>query len=963
MEDGSDARGYRFFEWVNRRIGRIASVAVVLAVVLGIVGPMVANDEDANFSPTGEIYDIQERVGDLFTPESAIAGATFLVEDPAAAEGVDADVLTAESMLLWKQRADALRTSTKDVLGRPLNARLVTGVDPQLGIEIDKIFSIVDVVDPQLPGGLENATDRDVKQVLAGLFADGAPTAGLRATLADAALEPPAPVGGFPVWRAPAFTAELRYDVDSFDGATIEERFVAAEAWLIEAQTVLRGGQRRLAPGDPLNVWGIAIDFDTAFSQSFQEGGPFVFYAVALIVLLVGALLRSYWAAAAAALGLGVTMLTYNGVVGLIQLDVSPLLQLIVPIAMISFGVDFFIHGAGRVREAQVEGVPRMRAYPIGATAVFTALLLAVVTSAAAFLSNSVPGLATIEAISEFGIGAAVALLLAYVFLGLLAPRVLIGIEERLGPRPTFRGLTVTVPFRAAFYKVLFFLASVFAGVMVAMTVVFPLVGAAIFLVYLLLAVYLPLRWTARRNRRAAASGEREMTEQIRGAGHGFRAAGSVVHFLARWRVVTLPAVGIIAVVGVVAAFQVEKAFELVDLLPSDTDTVQSINKSDEYFSRAGGPGYILVEGDLTEPATLDALDAALQRLQASDAPFRTDLDGSVAVSPSAVSIARAAVASAPALALVTSETGVTVTDADGDGMPDDAAQVRAVYATAVSAGIPDAAGNLILRPDVVQRFLWVDGDVQATRLEVEIVTFTDEPLIVAAQQELNAIAADLEAGIEAAVGVSGPPLTNKDTLDGFVDSMLVSLPVAVILATLIAWFVMRSLRYALASIVPILLVVAWIYAYMVFADIAINPVTATIAAIAIGVGIDFATHFTVRFREEFAGEPSRFPALRRAGEGTGGALALSALTSVIGFWVLSFAPTPIFATFGQLTAVMIVFALAVSLLVLPSLLLLVTPSRRGEERELLEQAVTQGEFVYEPHARSMAQRQSPPEE
>ncbi len=184
---------------------------------------------------------------------------------------------------------------------------------------------------------------------------------------------------------------------------------------------------------------------------------------------------------------------------------------------------------------------------------------------------------------------------------------------------------------------------------------------------------------------------------------------------------------------------------------------------------------------------------------------------------------------------------------------------------------------------------------------------------------------------------------------------MLLSLPIAIVLASLLAWLVMRSLKYALTSIVPILFVVAWVYGYMFLTDLAVNPVTATIAAIAIGVGIDFATHFTVRFREEFEGEPSRFPALRRAGEGTGGALALSAFTSIIGFWALSMAPTPIFATFGRLTAVMIFFALAVSLLVLPSLLVVVTRSRKGDERYKLLSTLHISPDQYDPHARATA--------
>lgn len=54
----------------------------------------------------------------------------------------------------------------------------------------------------------------------------------------------------------------------------------------------------------------------------------------------------------------------------------------------------------------------------------------------------------------------------------------------------------------------------------------------------------------------------------------------------------------------------------------------------------------------------------------------------------------------------------------------------------------------------------------------------------------------------------------------------------------------------------------------------------------------------------------------------------LSALIgrSVLGFLVMATAPTPIFATFGLLTPVMIALALAASLLVLPSLLVMAAP-------------------------------------
>jgi predicted exporter len=83
-------------------------------------------------------------------------------------------------------------------------------------------------------------------------------------------------------------------------------------------------------------------------------------------------------------------------------------------------------------------------------------------------------------------------------------------------------------------------------------------------------------------------------------------------------------------------------------------------------------------------------------------------------------------------------------------------------------------------------------------------------------------------------------------------------------------------------------------------------------------------------------------------------------VTSITGFLVMSLSPMPMFETFGVLTAVMIAFSLLVSLLVLPSLLLVITPSRKGDEREHLIDEVTHGEFEYEPHARETAVRSGP---
>ncbi|MFB3099499.1 MAG: MMPL family transporter, partial [Acidimicrobiia bacterium] len=625
------------------------------------------------------------------------------------------------------------------------------------------------------------------------------------------------------------------------------------------------------------------------------------------------------------------------------------LLGFIVPISIISFGVDFFIHAIGRAREAQVQGQSRERAYPIGMSAVILALVVAALTSAAAFASNAISG---IEMIVQFGIGAAIALLVAFVVLGLLVPKLLLATEDGMGPAPRHHGPRILT-------KVGFVVATLIGGVVVAAAVTVPVAGLVAMVVFAPVFIYLPFLWTRRRNTRAAAKGL-EVTDEVKGVGHGMRFAGHVVHFLARWRVVTLPAVLVLAAVGLWGALQVRSDFFFSDFLASDSDAVRSIERQEFHFGDIGaGEGYIYVEGDLTAPATLQAMQAALDEVKNSGVDLSRDFDGEVEVTDNAATLALFATASSAARSDVAAGTGVEITDTDGDGYPDTAAQVAAVYAVATSDGLRDDSGQLVFPPDTVRNILYVEGDIQATRLEVLIGTLTDGPRIDAARAALEDAAVNLRtatAGVDIVrIEVSGEPITFRNTLDAFTTSMLVSLPLALVLTFLIVAFFLRSVKYALVSVVPVLLVVAWLYGFMFLAGYTINPVTATIAAISIGIGIDYATHFIVRFREELASEPSRFPALRRAGEGTGGALILSALTSIGGFLVLGLAPMPIFSVYGILTAVMVALAVLVTLLVLPSLLLLVTPSVKGEERERLEWERTRGEWIYEPHKRETA--------
>jgi len=947
VETTRGSKVYPIFSWINRHIALTTIILVVVGVASGIIGTLIADTDEPNFGPSGEIYDTEARAEEVFASTSPIRVATFLVDEPNGQ-----DVLTQAALLeFFENSADVRGDSTN-------TTHLSSAFDEDLGTEISGVFSLADAVDAALPSGLANATDGDVKVALANLLADDSPLGALRFTLADTATAEPGSVGGtqITVWRSPAFLASVRYDIETFEGGdtlTDDGQDIAqnlnAETWLRTVQTTLQGDQQHM------RAIGLGIDSNLTGDEQLGAGAPFIFLAVAIIVLLVGALLRSYWAAVVAATALALMLLFYNGILGLVSINMgSALVVFILPITLIAFGVDFFIHGMGRVREAQVDGEPRSRAYPVGMVAVFSALTLAAATSIAAFLSNAASG---IEAIIEFGFAAAIGLFVAYLLLGWVAPKVVLAIEERVGPNPADRGMMIA-------HKFGFLFVAIIAGVVVSMAAMMAMVGAVATLIFIGLFALLPMWRTRRRNAHAAEKG-RPMTDEVKGAGHGFKAAGTVVHFLARWRVFTLPVVGVLAVAGLYGATQVETAFELSDFFSPKTEFIQGLNRLETHYGSAtGGSAYIYVEGDLTDPASIEAMEAAVARIAESDAQFARDLDGELVVSPNASSLVRTTMTVPGAASAVESVSGVVITDS-GTGLPDSAAGVGAIYTTSRANGVVAGDGVTIVRADRVATFLYEEGTTQATRLEVQITTFTDDAIILEARGVLEDSAAILATDLGSAaqiVSVSGEIITQQDGLAAFTDSMIISLPIAILLTVLIVGFSLRSFRYSVVTVIPILLVVAWVFGYMWLRGHTINVITATIAAIAVGVGIDFSTHFTVRFREEVADEPSRFPALRRAGEGTGGALVLSAITSIIGFGVMAMAPTPIFASFGELMAVMILFAVVVALLVLPSLLIVVTPRVKGEEREQLEEAITKGEFEYDPHSRTTATR-TPPEE
>jgi predicted RND superfamily exporter protein len=419
----------------------------------------------------------------------------------------------------------------------------------------------------------------------------------------------------------------------------------------------------------------------------------------------------------------------------------------------------------------------------------------------------------------------------------------------------------------------------------------------------------------------------------------GARLIGSLAVGAARWRGLLLPLLLIVTILAVLGAQQVEARFDVRDFFAPTTDFVVALDRFDEHAgAQSGEPADIYVEADCTDPRTIAALRRFRTAVEGLDTRrLACDAQGRVKIGGGVLEPIELVLASPEARAAIAQRFGTAITDEDQDGVPDTREQLAAMLSFARETGVPGGEpGELVLRPDIVRSLIWLDGQdgkvaASATRLSIQIPGSRVQEQIEEARAVLAPPIEDLVADLrrhdpDARVVLTGGPIVRQASLDAILLAFRTALPLAVLLCLIVASVFMRSLRYGAVSTVPVVVVAAWLYGFMFAAGYSINVVTATIGAISIGVGIDFSVHFTMRFREELPRAAGRLEALRAAGAGTGMALVGSAVSSAVGFAILAFAPMPMFATYGLLTAIMIGFALLSSLVVLPCLLMVVTP-------------------------------------
>ena len=361
--------------------------------------------------------------------------------------------------------------------------------------------------------------------------------------------------------------------------------------------------------------------------------------------------------------------------------------------------------------------------------------------------------------------------------------------------------------------------------------------------------------------------------------------------------------IALILLAPMVAGFQqLEVAFEQRDQLDDSVPVVQDFLLISDEFGTSRSPLYVVIDGDVISEAGREAWTAAWSTMAA-----RGDVSG---VPNGIWDVYEQARLQDPVL----------------DG-----------FMTAAESGEQTGYQDLLTWSLENQTGVETTKSLLARDGEQTVLSFQADTLDWGATVDLaESIEASLEqlsdeAGDGFDLRLSGRALINAQTTADVATASVQSTGIVavVILFMLVGIHTVRNqnnlkegLQRGVVSWIPLMMVVVWVYGIMGYTGYNINSQTVTIGALSLGLGVDYAVHFTTRLEEEAEHQPLAPPVewVAKSTATTGRAMAGAALTTAGGFAVLNLSALLPLRLFGQAFVVAITLALLTSLLILPAL-------------------------------------------
>ncbi|MFW5856212.1 MAG: efflux RND transporter permease subunit, partial [Bacillota bacterium] len=185
-------------------------------------------------------------------------------------------------------------------------------------------------------------------------------------------------------------------------------------------------------------------------------------------------------------------------------------------------------------------------------------------------------------------------------------------------------------------------------------------------------------------------------------------------------------------------------------------------------------------------------------------------------------------------------------------------------------------------------------------------------------EREVNSFSRQNE-GITARV--TGAQYLMRDLNQEMINNQSNTMGVAFLIIFILLLISLKSVKYSLIALMPIIFTVIFLLGFLGLSGISLNVITATIFSITIGVGIDYAVHFTSVWKNyKQQGMTSR-EAVNKAYDYTSRPILANALGLSVGLSALQFSPLRIHFHVSILMWVAMISGVFLSLSFLPTVL------------------------------------------
>ena len=601
---------------VTRFLSRHPLYLIFLTILLTAYFSYVSSSDNSidevSFDTGGKIFELNKKIGENF--QSPYHFTSVILEsrsDDIFTPEAFSEILNNQNKLIDLDNNLILSKSA----GINEDNYLFNLTDFETGRESTGVTSIVDITDEfikthmNIPDGVNGVNKNQLKFALDKILASekGNELLGTisRDDIYTKVKNVSNELGQYNEWSSKALLVNVILDNEKLGGGTFNVGLGGDQATLNkeylgrEIIKVLAGNENNY------KLWPIAVDVNLYSQEQGETSGVYLTLTVIVAILIAGLSLRSFYTVSIIGFGISALILWLKGISAILGIKGGLIVDFIVPIAMVSLGVDFAIHAIRRYQESKISHPKNMtKALSFGLAAVSGALILAVLSDSLAFLSNAVTG---IESLMHFGFSAAIATFSSFFLLGIIAPIVYMQTDKWLIQyNQNTRHIN---PVLRIFAGVL---AASTAGISVILTVAInPGYGGLVLAGYILIFLVLPIIYLkifgsiGQIVKEEKKSSSRKRIFKI-----NFNPVTLFTN-LTNYRYIVIFVTIIITMYSGYYALKLKPTFDVKDFFDPNSEFVIGLDKMDEYFSdSAGEPAEIYFEGKLDSLKFINTLNS-----------------------------------------------------------------------------------------------------------------------------------------------------------------------------------------------------------------------------------------------------------------------------------------------------------------------------------------------------------------